>query len=95
MITKADLGTWCDYCKIQWGRVKNEWHPNATTQASWTVHSKSPKSHNQKRHYCEKCLLMVTRFDATYTSPTYFWALKDQIEAVAPIQSEMEGLLNG
>jgi hypothetical protein len=25
----------------------------------------------------------------------YFWALKDQIEAVAPIQTEMEGLLNG
>jgi hypothetical protein len=38
---------------------------------------------------------MVTRFDATHTSPAYFWALKDQIEAVAPIQTEMEGLLNG
>ena len=95
MITKADLGTWCDYCKIQWGRVKNEWHPNATTQAAWTVHSKNPKSHNQKRHYCDKCLLEVTRFDATFNAPGYFWALKDQVETVAPIQIKMEGLLNG
>ena len=95
MITKADLGTWCDYCKIQWGRVKNDWHPNATTQASWTVHSKSPKANAHKRNYCEQCLLAVTRIDPTYKSPGYFWALKDQIEAVAPIQLEMDGKLSG
>jgi len=96
VITKADLGTWCDYCKIQWGRVKGgTWHPLASTPATWTVHSKSPKSNAHKRNYCEQCLLAVTRFEATYKAPGYFWAVKDQVEAVAPIQIEMEGLLNG
>jgi hypothetical protein len=96
MITKSDLGTWCDYCKKHWGRVKGgAWHPQASTQAAWTVHSKSPKSNATKRHYCEKCLLEVTRFEATHSLPGYFWALKDQVEAVAPIQLEMDGKLNG
>ena len=96
MITKADPGIWCDYCKTQWGRVKGgTWHALATTQANWTVHSKSPKSNTKKRHYCEKCLLAVTRFDSTFKQPGYFWALKDQVEAVKPIQLEMDGEING
>lgn len=94
MITKADTGIWCDYCKLQWGKVKNEWHPKAQTQAIWTVYGVH-KSKGQKRHYCQSCLLVVTQFEGTYALPAYFWSLKDQVEAVAPIQTELEGLLNG
>jgi hypothetical protein len=48
MITKSEPGIWCDYCKTQWGRVKNVWHEKAMTEASITITSVNPKSHGQK-----------------------------------------------
>ena len=95
MITKSDPGIWCDYCKSQWGRVKNVWHEKAMTEASITITSVNPKSHGQKRHYCQAHALEVTTFTNTTTHEAYRWSLQDQVKAVAPIQLEMDGKLNG
>jgi hypothetical protein len=71
MITKSEPGIWCDYCKTQWGRVKNVWHEKAMTEASITITSVNPKSHGQKRHYCQAHVLEVTTFTNTTTHEAY------------------------
>ena len=110
MITKSEPGIWCDYCKTQWGIRPNwfnevdkpdpykdasKWHKRATTLAVITVTSVNPKSHGQKRHYCETHVLDVTTFTNTTTHEAYRWSLQDQVKAVAPIQLEMDGQING
>jgi len=55
MIREANRGIWCDYCKDQWGKLGNNWHPKAMTQAWVTIYSQSPKSKGQKRSYCNPC----------------------------------------
>jgi hypothetical protein len=110
MITKSEPGIWCDYCKTQWGKRPNwfnevdkpdpykdstGWHKRATTVAVITVTSVNPKSHGQKRHYCEFHALDVTTFTNTTTHEAYRWSLQDQVKAVAPIQLEMDGKVNG
>ena len=45
------MGIWCDYCKIEWGRLKNnQWHEKAKTQSFISVQS----SDGQERHYCRR-----------------------------------------
>lgn len=86
MITKADPGVWCDYCKSRWGRVREGWHQLAQTPATITVHSSNPKSNSPKRHYCNSCALTVTTFTATSKLPGYRWGLDKQISSVASAQ---------
>ena len=91
MITKADPGVWCDYCKSRWGRVREGWHPKATTQATVIIHSFNPKSNVTKRHYCAGCALDVTSFTGTKNIGAYNWGLADQIATMLFSQLEIEG----
>jgi hypothetical protein len=58
MIRRANSGVYCDYCKAQWGKLKDgTWHIKAQTQASVTCYSITKP--NVQRSYCAPCLAMV------------------------------------
>ena len=51
MIRRANTGVYCDYCKAQWGKLKDgTWHEKAQTQASVTCYS--IQKPNLQRSYC-------------------------------------------
>jgi hypothetical protein len=57
MIRHSNLGVWCDYCKVEWGKLKSgEWHANAKRQALITITSES----GAERHYCRSCMDLVS-----------------------------------
>jgi hypothetical protein len=74
MIRRANSGVYCDYCKAQWGKLKDgTWHIKAQTQASVTCYSITKP--NVQRSYCAPCLAMVQNWpDGTVFS------LPEQIE---------------
>ena len=53
VITRAPAGRYCDYCKAQWGRVKEDWHPKAKTQAVVVCSSETHQGKFNERAYCE------------------------------------------
>jgi len=58
MISRANTGVYCDYCKAQWGKLKDgTWHEKAQTQASVTCYSINKP--NLQRSYCVPCLAIV------------------------------------
>ncbi len=69
MLGRSPKGTWCDYCKMQYGTS----HWKGQTQAVWQITS---KRHNQiiVRHYCQSCANYVQ----DWNSKT--WTLREQIE---------------
>lgn len=72
MIRRSYMGVWCDYCKLEWGKLKSgAWHPNAQTQAIVTIES----SNGLERSYCRKCMDEVS----TWPDGTTF-TLIEQVE---------------
>lgn len=58
MIRRANNGQFCDYCKAQWGKMKDgSWHINAQTQASVTCYSITKP--DRQRSYCVRHIAEV------------------------------------
>lgn len=76
MITRAPEGRYCDYCKAQWGRIKNDWHPKAKTQAVVLCISETHQGQNNERAYCE-----AHRAEISTMADGTIWPLHDQMEA--------------
>jgi hypothetical protein len=75
MIIKAPAGRYCDYCKAQWGRVKEDWHPKAKTQAAVICISETHQGKNNERAYCED-----HRTEISTMPDGSVWPLVDQME---------------
>jgi len=75
MIIKAPAGKYCDYCKAQWGRVKEDWHPKAKTQAAVICISETHQGKNNERAYCED-----HRAEISTMPDGSIWPLIDQME---------------
>lgn len=59
MIRRSYMGVWCDYCKLEWGKLKSgQWHPKAQAQAVVTIES----SNGLERSYCRKCMDEVSNW---------------------------------
>ena len=52
MIRRATIGTWCDYCKDQWGMINNKWNDKAKTPAWVAIVSERPLAKGIVRNYC-------------------------------------------
>lgn len=76
MITKAPEGRYCDYCKAQWGRIKNDWHPRAKTQAVVLCISETHQGQNNERAYCE-----AHREEISTMADGSIWPLNEQMAA--------------
>ena len=74
MIIKAADGRWCDYCKSQWGKVKNEWHPKAKTPAIVVCISETHRGENNERAYCAE-----HRAEISTWHDGSIWPLADQM----------------
>jgi hypothetical protein len=75
MITKAPAGRYCDYCKAQWGRLKDDWHPKAKVQAVIICISETHLGKQNERAYCE-----THRADISTMADGSVWPLVDQME---------------
>jgi hypothetical protein len=75
MIIKAPVGRYCDYCKAQWGRVKEDWHPKAKTQAAVICISETHQGKNNERAYCEN-----HRAEISTMPDGSVWPLVNQME---------------
>jgi hypothetical protein len=74
-IVKAQPGRYCDMCKAQWGKVKNEWHEKAKTQAVVVCVSETHLGQANERAYCDEHRTeLSTWHDGT------IWSLADQME---------------
>jgi len=76
MIIKAPEGRYCDLCKAQWGRIKNDWHEKAKTQAVVVCISETHRGQNNERAYCE-----AHRAEISTMADGSIWPLHDQMEA--------------
>ena len=80
-IVKAKSDTWCDYCKDEWGQIKDasgrtKWHDKAIRQAVVTTISETHLIGEPiVRSYCHDCLQLASR-----TRSGQAWSLADQIE---------------
>jgi hypothetical protein len=80
MITDAAMGTYCDHCKAQWGRLKDKtWHPNAQKQALVVAVS----NNGQTRAYCKECLDGITQGWGKDGKES--WTLQDQMRMAASL----------
>tara|TARA_R110002126_G_scaffold285209_2_gene435373 strand:+ start:1226 stop:1513 length:288 start_codon:yes stop_codon:yes gene_type:complete len=80
MITDAAMGTYCDHCKIAWGRLKDKtWHPRAQKQALVVAVS----SNGQTRAYCKECLDGITQGWGKDGSES--WTLQEQMRMAASL----------
>jgi hypothetical protein len=83
MIVKAPEGRWCDYCKLQWGKVKydgpgqTQWHLKAKTAAVVLCISETPLGKNNERAYCAE-----HRAELSEWAQDEVWPLVDQMEYV-------------
>ena len=75
VITRAPAGRYCDYCKAQWGRVKDDWHPKAKTQAIVVCISETHQGKNNERAYCE-----AHRAEISTMADGSVWPLNEQME---------------
>ena len=75
MITRAPAGRYCDYCKAQWGRLKDDWHPKAKTQAAVICVSETHQGKNNERAYCE-----AHRAEISTMADGSVWPLNEQME---------------
>jgi hypothetical protein len=75
MIIKAPAGRYCDYCKAQWGRLKDDWHPKAKIQAVIICVSETHQGKNNERAYCEE-----HRAEISTMADGSIWPLVDQME---------------
>ena len=70
MISRANTGVYCDYCKAQWGKLKDgSWHEKAKTQASVTCYSITKP--DRQRSYCTQHIaeIQATPSGAIFTLP--------------------------
>ena len=75
VITRAPAGRYCDYCKAQWGRVKEDWHPKAKTQAVVVCSSETHQGKFNERAYCE-----AHRAEISTMADGSVWPLNEQME---------------
>ena len=70
MIIRANMGVYCDYCKAQWGKLKDgTWHEKAKNQASVTCYSITKPE--RQRSYCVQHIAEVqaTSSGSVFTLP--------------------------
>jgi hypothetical protein len=80
MITDAAMGTYCDHCKMAWGKLKDKtWHPKAQQQALVVAVSRN----GQTRAYCRPCLDGITQGWGKDGSES--WSLQDQMSMAASL----------
>ena len=75
VITRAPAGRYCDYCKAQWGRVKEDWHPKSKTQAVVVCTSETHQGRHNERAYCE-----AHRAEISTMPDGSVWPLNEQME---------------
>lgn len=83
MIKNAPEGRYCDICKAEWGKIKNEWHPKAKTQAAILVISETHRGMNNERAYC-----LHHRSELSKWTNGEIWPLVDQMAYAKDLESK-------
>jgi len=84
MIVKAAENRWCDYCKIQWGKIKDDWHPKAKTPAVVVCISETHLGEHNERAYC-----VNHRAEISTWADGSIWPLADQMAYGKKVIQEM------
>lgn len=76
MIKNPPEGRWCDYCKMEWGKLDNgkRWHEKAMTPAVVLIVSETHMGKNNERAYC-----MNHRSQLSTWTNGEIWPLVDQM----------------